>query len=33
MKDFGSILLIHILRATVQSVNEAPAIDAGHAAL
>jgi len=30
MKDFGSILVIHILRATVQFVNEAPAIDAGH---
>jgi hypothetical protein len=30
MMDFGNILLTQILRATVQVVQESPAIDAAH---
>jgi hypothetical protein len=30
MKDFSTILLIHILRATIRCVEESPEIDACH---
>ncbi len=30
MKDFGPILIVAILRATLQQVHESPAIDPAH---